>query len=65
MSEMSQHLFDSGRISEQRAEKVRRQFTMLCTESVKDNEFIAYNQNEMHLDYFYFNILHKDPNKKE
>ena len=53
MSEMSQHLFDSGKISEQRAEKVRRQFTMLCTESVKDNEFTAYNQNEMRLDYFF------------
>ena len=33
---------------------------MLCTESVKNNEF-----NEMCLDGFYVNILNSDANKKE
>ena len=33
---------------------------MFCSNSVENNEFRAYNQNERHLDDFYFNILNND-----
>lgn len=55
--------FDSGRISEEKIEKVKSQLTMLCTELVKNNEFT--HQNKMRLNDFYFNILKNDGIKKE
>ena len=45
--------------------QVKSQFSMFCSNSVKNNEFPAYNQNERHLDDFYFNILNNDWNEKE
>lgn len=55
--------FDSGRISEEKIEKVKSQLTMLCTELVKNNEFT--HQNKMRLNDFYFNVLKNDGSKKE
>ena len=49
MREMLQIVLLVVGYQKKKLEKVKRHFTMLCTEPVRNNEFTAYNLNEMRL----------------
>ena len=65
MREMLQIVLLVVGYQKKKLKKVKRHFTMLCTEPVRNNEFAAYNLNEMRLYDFYFNLLNNDRNKKQ